>query len=125
MGDLTFLNKFGDVRINWDEEADGDMLPVIQRLMDAGMTFWKLNTVGIGAVSMSVKRKVRKVSAIKDDRILAVRDEDFFKIVAAGLAGVVESDKAEKLEMKERHTSAKQVVKHKGRTVAVQALQGG
>lgn len=125
MSDITFLNQFGDVRINWDEEADDDMLPIIQKMMDEGITFWKIKTVGIAGVGLPIKRKVKKVGAIKDDRILAIKDEDFHKLVEAGLAGMVEDKDKSKLSLNERHKSAKSVVKHKGRTAAMKPLQGG
>lgn len=120
--DISFFNKFGDTRINWDEDADEKMLTIIQRLMDSGVSFWKVKPI----LGFPVKKKLKRVSSIKDDRVLSIKDEDFFKLVEAGMAGVVGNEPQDaQLELSGRHKTAQSVVSHSGRTVATAPLRGG
>lgn len=123
---LTYLNEFGDITIAWEDDSNDEMVNVIQRQMDKGMTFWSIEPRFAGLLPPR-KTKLNSIDDIKDDRILSMNDEDFFKLVADGAAAAITPSKSyNPLTFLKRLKSPKEVVENETKTAAVmKPLRGG
>lgn len=120
---INYLNQYGDITIAWDEDAHEEMLPVIERQMEAGMTFWEV-TPRLGGIIPPKKNKLSSVDDINDERILSMKDDDFFKLVADGLASAIEPKKEGPLKFLKRLKKPKEVIQSK-ESVALKPMKGG
>ena len=123
MNTINYLNQFGDITIAWEEDSHDEMLNVIARQMEQGMTFWEIEP-RIGGILPPKKKKLSSVKDIKDERILSMRDGDFFKLVADGAAAAINPAKKGPLSFLKRLKTPKEVVKTK-ESVAMKPLRGG
>ena len=123
MGYVNYLNHFGDITIAWDDDADEKMLSIIQKQIDQGMTFWEIEPRFFGLVKPK-KTKLKSIDDIKDERVLSIKDEDFFKLVADGLADAVNVNHDYSEKPKRRLKTAQEVVKAKS-SRAIKPLVGG
>lgn len=120
---LTMLNESGDTTITWEEENDAAMIEIIQRKMDAGVTFYMITPRKPGARGRAPIPKPLKnpVDAITH-RSLSIKDADLSKFVLEG-RGTVSPSPSEPLQTVKRAKTAREVAT--GSSVGVQPRRGG
>ena len=125
MGQIQYLNEFGDMTIRWKEEADERMLSIIQKQIDRGITFWEVEKRAFGLLP-SKKTEIKSIHDIKDKRVLSLRDEDFERLFVEGLAGVADPSPQQDVSIapSKRLKTARQVVKATS-SIAMKPLAGG
>lgn len=91
MGSMRLLNELGDVTLVWDETADDQIKEVVQRLMDQGVSFFIVE-IQAGGLLPPKKTPLEKMKDLKGTRAIAVSDDDFGKLVAAGVHAIANAD---------------------------------
>jgi hypothetical protein len=85
---MTLLDETGDITLVWDEANDADMESLIQRRMDAGVTFF-IVTPRFGGVVAPELTPLKKAADARKYRALSIPDEEVAKFVEDGKAEVV------------------------------------
>ncbi|MCW2195129.1 hypothetical protein AB7M45_007900 [Bradyrhizobium elkanii] len=119
---LTILNETGDVTITWEAENDERMLPIIERKMKSGVTFFLIEPRMNGLVAPDTSKPLKKVKDALKHRALSMKDEDFETMVAEGKAELVQTPAAPARTIRKAST-AREVVKSE--SVGVQQMRGG
>ena len=118
----TFLNQRGDVTIAWTEDQDETMRAIIEKKMGEGVVFFIIQP-RLGGIIAPKKKRIKTMRDLKkDDRAVAVDDEDFAKVLFAGTAQVVETPAGEVGTTKRAETAAEAAG---AETVAVKPRRGG
>ena len=120
---LTMLNACGDTTLEWDSADDAAMLQIIQRKMDAGVTFYiiaKRQPGQKGRVA-DPKKLVDPKDAIKH-RALSIPDADFSKFVLDGHGRAIATPPGP-IQTVKRAKNAREVAS--GHSVGVQPRRGG
>lgn len=121
MGAMTLLNEAGDVTIVWEEQNDGAIEELVQRLMDRGVTFFVIEP-RMGGVAPPDKKKMKKFGDALKHRALAIPDEEVAKFVEEGRAVAVRTPDAP-VKKSRVSRSAKEVAKSE--SVGVRPRSGG
>lgn len=120
---LTMLNERGDTTITWEPEHDDEMAAIIQRKMDAGVTFYVIATRKPGQRGrVAGPKKLGKVEDAMKHRALSIPDSDLSKFVLEG-RGQVTVTSSEPVQTVRRAKTAREVVSHD--TVGVAPRRGG
>lgn len=120
---LRMLNESGDTTLEWKPENDDKMLEIIQRKMDAGVTFYLIVPRKPGQRGRVASPKpLKKVGDAMKHRALAIKDADFSKFVLDG-HGVAVSSPAEPVQTTRRAKTAREVAS--GQSVGVMPRRGG
>jgi hypothetical protein len=82
---LTMLNEMGDTTITWTEDRDDLMAAAIQKKMDAGCTFFIVDS------RFGSRQRLQRAADANKHRILAIPDEDFAKFMGDGTIDVVKT----------------------------------
>ena len=117
----TILNQEGDQTIVWTEDRDDEMEAIIQKKMDAGMTFFVIEPRFFGLLP-SKKTELKDAAEAKKHRALSIRDEDFAAFCGLDGADVVKTPDA-KVKSVRKAKTAKEVASNQ--SVGVQPRQGG
>jgi hypothetical protein len=119
---LTILNKTGDKTIIWDPEDDEKIISIIQKKLDAGVSFFIIKP-RLGGLLAPDKVPLKKVRDAVKHRALAIADEDFEKFVGeSATADVIKTPEA-RVEVVKKSKSAKEIAASE--SVGVQPMQGG
>jgi len=118
---VTILNSTGDKTLVWGEEDDAEMEVIIQRKMDAGITFYIIEPRAWGLLPPK-KTELSEVSEARKHRALAIKDSDFAKFVSDGRGDVVPTPVTEAKTVR-RGKTAKEVASSE--SVGVQQKRGG
>jgi hypothetical protein len=113
---VTMFNQSGDTTITWEEDQDEEMAAILQKKMDAGCTFFIINSRTGG------RRKLTKPSEAMKNRHLAIPDEDLQKFVAAGKGGVIQTP-SEPATVRRKARTGKEAAQHE--TIGLQPRAGG
>jgi len=117
--ELTMLNERGDTTIQWQEENDDEMTALIQKKMDAGVTFFILPKR-----KNAKPKKLTEAADARKYRALNIPDADFSKFVLEGKGtAVARVEPALSDQQVKRAKSAREVAT--GRSVGVKPLRGG
>lgn len=120
---LTMLNESGDTTITWEEENDAAMIEIIQRKMDAGVTFYMITPRKPGARGRAPAPKpLKKPADAIAHRSLSIKDADLSKFVLEG-RGTVSPSPSEPVQTVKRGKTAREVAS--GSSVGVQPRRGG
>lgn len=119
---LTILNKTGDKTIIWDAEDDEKMVAIIQKKLDAGVSFFII-TPRLGGLMKPTKAPLKKAQDAVKHRALSIADEDFEKFVGeSATADVIKTPEA-KVKVVKKSKDAKEIAANE--SVGVQPMQGG
>jgi hypothetical protein len=83
---MTLLNAAGDQTLVWDEASDEMMIPIIEKKMAEGVVFFIVEPRFFGLLPPK-RTELRDAEEARKHRALALRDEDFARLVAAGNVG--------------------------------------
>lgn len=119
---LTILNETGDVTITWEEENDDRILPIIERKMKAGITFFLIEPRMGGLVAPDTSKQLKKAKDSLKHRALSMKDKDFEDMVAEGKAVLVQTPDAPARTVR-KASSAREVAT--GESVGVRQMRGG
>ena len=115
------LNETGDKTLIWGEEDDGEMEEIIQRKMDAGITFYIIEPRAWGLLPPK-KTELKDFDEARKHRALSIRDADFAKFISDGRGDVVPTPATEAKTVK-RGKTAKEVASSE--SVGVKQRRGG
>jgi hypothetical protein len=90
---LTMLDQTGDTTLIWDETSDEAVIPVIEKKLAEGLTFFMLEPVAGGLVAPK-RIPLTDVAQVRERRALAMADKDFAALVGLGQITVVKTDDA-------------------------------
>ncbi len=133
VGSTRIMGEMGHMLITWTEEQDADIIASIQKKMDAGYSFFIVESRAFGLLAPTkteIKNVTKQKKAILKTRTVEVKDADFSALVDAGKAGVTEEragggeiETVRRLDPKTEPDAAK--VAAKSDTVAVPPRKGG
>jgi hypothetical protein len=112
----TMLNAAGDTTLVWTEDRDEAMEALIQKKMDAGVSFFLIEP------RFGTRRPLKRATDALQHRMLAVPDADFAAFVGEGTVEAVPTP-AKVVKIKGRAKTAQEAAK--AETVAVAPLRGG
>jgi hypothetical protein len=118
---FTLLNNSGDSTITWEKDNDEVMRALIEKKMAEGMAFFIIHPKALGFIPRP-KSRISDVEEIMKRRSVAVKDEDFAEIIAAGMAGVTERPEID-TERAEQSYDAAQIAR--SQSVGVMPMRGG
>jgi hypothetical protein len=118
---FTLLNNSGDSTITWEKNNDEVMRALIEKKMAEGMAFFIIQPKALGFIPRP-KSRISDVEEIMKRRSVAVKDEDFAEIIAAGMAGVTERPEID-TERAEQSYDAAQIAR--SQSVGVMPMRGG
>lgn len=122
---LTLLDRTGDTTLLWDEASDAAVLPVIERKLVEGVTFFILEPVA-GGLAPPRRTQLTDTAAIRDRRALAMADRDFAALVGLGDVTVVRTDEAPLAKRTSRTKISRDArAIAAGQSVAVRPARGG
>lgn len=113
---LTMLNEMGDTTITWSEDRDDVMEQVIQKRMDAGCSFFIIDT------RFGTRKPLKKAADANKYRLLAIPDEDFAKFVGDGTIELVKTPE-QPATIKRKAKTAKEV--SQSESIGVAPRRGG
>jgi hypothetical protein len=119
---LTILNETGDVTITWNEDADERILPIIEKKMAAGITFFLIEPRMGGLVAPDASKPLKKTKDALKHRALSMKDEDFEAMVTEGAAELVQTPAAPARTVRQTR-NAREVAT--GESVGVRPMRGG
>lgn len=120
---LTMLNASGDTTITWEPDNDEAMAELLQRKMDAGVTFYVIKPRKPGARGRAPSpKKLKAVDDAMEHRALSIPDKDLSKFVLDGL-GTVVSTPTEPVETVKRAKTGREAAK--GHAIGVAPRAGG
>lgn len=119
---LTMLNRNGDTTITWEPENDEAMAEIIQRQMDAGVTFYIIKPRNGTRGRTPKPKKLAKVADAMEHRAISIPDEDLAKFCLAG-KGSVAPTPAEPAQTVKRAKTAREVAS--GHAIGVAPRAGG
>lgn len=88
---LTMLDRSGDTTLIWDETSDAAVLPVIEKKLAEGVTFFMLEPVA-GGLAPPRRIPLSDIEQVREKRALAMQDKDFAALVGLGDVTVVKTD---------------------------------
>lgn len=119
---MIMLNLTGDVSITWDENQDAVMRTYIQKKMDAGYVFFKLEKRLLGKKMV----KITDINQIGHQRKVWLDDDELENVIKDGKVKIMRHLDAERSEfllgvghVKEAAEAAKTT------TIATRPIQGG
>lgn len=118
---MTLLDETGDVTIMWSEQNDDDMEAMIQRKMDAGITFFLVEPRFGGVVPPELK-PLKKAADARKYRAISIPDDEVAKFVEDGKAEVVPTPAA-RVKGSRVSRSAKEIAA--GESIGVRPRRGG
>lgn len=118
---LTMLNESGDTSIVWDEDQDDEMERIIQRKMDAGVTFYIIEPRAWGLLPPK-KTPLIDVKDAFEKRALSIKDADLAAFVGEGKGDVVSAPNAP-IKTVRRGKTAKEVAG--AESVGIKQRKGG
>lgn len=117
------LNESGDTTISWEAENDAAMTEIIQRKMDAGVTFYMITPRKPGARGRApIPKPLKNINDAMKHRSLSIKDADLSKFVLEG-RGTVTPSPSEPVQTVSRAKTAREVAS--GNSVGVQPRRGG
>lgn len=119
---LTILNETGDVTITWEAENDERMLPIIEKKMAEGITFFLIEPRNGGLSPPDTSKPLEKIKDSLKHRALSMKDEDFEAMVAEGKAELVKTPDAPARTVRKAST-AREVAS--GHSVGARPMRGG
>lgn len=119
---LTILNETGDVTITWDEDADTRILPIIEKKMKEGITFFLIEPRNGGLSPPDSSTPLKKTKDALKHRALSMKDEDFEAMVAEGKAELIKTPDAPARTVRKAST-AREVAS--GHSVGARPMRGG
>lgn len=122
---LIMLDQSGDTTLTWESDKDDEMEALIQKKMNAGVSFYIVATRKPGQRGAVAKPKLLKnADEARKHRALSIPDADFSKFVLDGFGEAVASaPRSEPVQTVRRAKTAKEVASN--HTVGVQARRGG
>ena len=121
MGSTTAYDPSGDTTIAWTPDRNDEMASIIAKKMTEGLTFFIVDAEGARAELEIATAEALKLQ-LKDNRRVAIRDEDFSKFVQSG-QGVVMKTPTTRRTGARRSSNPKEVAA--GHSVGVRRLGGG
>jgi hypothetical protein len=118
---FTLLNNSGDSTITWEKDNDEVMRALIEKKMSEGMAFFIIHPKALGFIPRP-KSRISDVDEIMKRRSVAVKDEDFAEIIAAGMAGVTERPEIDTERAEQSHDAARIA---RSQSVGVMPMRGG
>lgn len=118
---LTMLNGSGDSSLTWTEESDSVMETLIAKKMAEGVTFFIVKPRVFGVIPAG-RKKAESVEEAMKGRSLSVRDQDFAKVIADGVAQLAKRPEGGEFEGEIVRDPKVAVRRH---TVGVGARAGG
>lgn len=120
---LTMLNEQGDTTIAWTPDQDKEMLEIIKKKMEEGVSFFIVEPQAEGLLAPQLT-ELKKANDAKKHRALTIKDEDLAKFVSSG-AGVAVSlpESPAKGKHVRRSENAEEIASSS--SVAVKPLRGG
>jgi hypothetical protein len=103
---LRMANSAGHLTVIWTPDSDTAMEEIIQRKMDAGVTFYLLEPVA-GGLAPPRETLLKKAADARHLRALAVHDADLAKFVGDGLGTVTMTAEMPETETKKPARRAK------------------
>ena len=118
---LTMLNETGDFTLVWTEDEDSKWEAIIQRKMDAGVTFYIIEPRAWGLLPPK-KTELREFDEARKHRALSINDADIEKLFSSGHGDVVATP-AIPAKTVRRGKTAKEVAQ--AESVGVKPRRGG
>ncbi|MCS4088702.1 hypothetical protein [Rhizobium sp. BK176] len=118
---FTLLNNSGDSTITWEKDNDEVMRALIEKKMSEGMAFFIIHPKALGFIPRP-KSRISDVEEIMKRRSVAVKDEDFAEIIAAGMAGVTERPEIDTERAEQSYDPARIA---RSQSVGVMPMRGG
>ncbi len=119
---LTILNETGDVTITWEAENDERMLPIIEKKMKEGITFFLIEPRNGGLSPPDTSKPLKKTKDALKHRALSMKDEDFEAMVTEGKADLIKTPDAPARTVRKASTASEVV---QAESVGVQPRRGG
>lgn len=119
---MVLMNQYGDTTISWDEDSDGRIIPIIEKKMEEGVTFFVLEKPRLMNLFQGKMRKLRNMDQIGKSRKLVMMDEEFAGLLSEG---IVQTDKV--MEAQTTTTRVAKTAKEvsQNHTVGVRQMRGG
>lgn len=117
MRTLRLGNGLGHVELSWDSDADEKVRPEIERMMERGIRFFRVDTTSI----INIPRRLRKIEDLKRQRI-NIADADLQGLIDDGTLQLQRLDDSEFKVLPGKPT-VQEVVS--GHTAAVRQFEGG
>lgn len=118
---LTVLDESGDTTIVWTEDQDREMLDIIKKKMEEGITFFIIEP-RMGGILPSTLTELKKAEDAQQKRALLVKDKDLAKFVSSS-SGATIATPTKKTRGAKKSTDPKEV--SSSESVAVKPLRGG
>lgn len=118
---FTLLNNSGDSTITWEKENDEVMRDLIEKKMKQGVAFFVIPPKALGFISRP-KSRITDVEEIMKHRSVSVKDEDFARIITAGLANVTDRPEIDTERAEQCHDPA---VIARSQSIGVMPMRGG
>ena len=109
-GQIKFLNTFGDITIEWEEEDHLKMLTVIQEKLDAGFQFYIVKDKFCGLPGTGGTKKLKKISKLSGNKVL-IKDKDISKYFNHITSAKIVDDKKDSHEMIENSRNAEKIAR--------------
>lgn len=123
MRTLTMLNENGDTTIAWTPDRDEEMVEIIKKKMEEGVSFFIVEPQAEGLLAPQLTELKKADDAMKH-RALTIKDEDLAKFVSSGSGAVIPSSAAPtKGKQVRRSEDAGKIASSS--SVAVKPLRGG
>lgn len=111
-GQIKFLNNFGDITIEWDEQDHIKMLTIIQDKLNNGFQFFIIKEKFMGIPLTGGKKELKKVSQLSGNKVL-IKDKDIEKYFnSVETAKIIEDDKRDTFTVLKGSTNAEEIAKH-------------
>lgn len=127
VGSTRVMGEQGDVIVVWTDDKDTQILESIQKKLDAGYTFFIVESRAWGILppkKTQITDVKKQKKAILGTRTIEVRDVDFDALLNDGKVGVTTASReGGEIETIKRAETAEEVVKND--TVAVPQRKGG
>lgn len=118
---VTILNESGDQTIVWTEDRDTEMVEIIRKKMEQGISFFIIEPRFFGLLP-SKKTPLAKADDARAHRALAIKDEDFARFVGEGSGDVVKTPD-QSISTIRRAEKPEEVAK--SQSVGVKPMKGG
>ncbi len=119
---LTMLCRQGDVTIYWDEAYDEKIIPIIEKKMKEGVSFFIIEPRPEG-VGPPRKYLLENIEDARNQRALQIRDADFADFVRSADTSAVGATPSSEVKSVRRAKTAKEVASNQ--TVGVEMPRGG
>ena len=109
IGQIKFLNAFGDITIEWDEKDRAKMLKIIKEKLDEGFQFYIVKKRFFGLFGEK-KEKLKKITKLSNNKVL-IKDKDISDYFEGITSARIIDDNTDKHEVVSNSRNPEEIVK--------------